>query len=102
MAEADHDPPPALELGSGSRVYAESILKTCEFCVEAPLACVSGVTGADLKKRIVRIMTKGAINRLSLGRKLMLTAIGMAALAGPVVFGVLNDPPAIAQAAQTP
>ena len=47
-----------LELGSEPQVYAESILKTCEFCVESPLACVSGVTGADLKKRIVRIMTQ--------------------------------------------
>ena len=44
-------------LGSDPQVYAESILKTCEFCVGSPLPCVSGVTGADLKKRIVRIMT---------------------------------------------
>lgn len=35
--------------GSEPRVYAESILKTCEFCLESPLACISGVTGADLK-----------------------------------------------------
>ncbi len=46
-----------LELGSQREVYAESILKICEFCVGSPLACVSGVTGADLKRRIVRIMT---------------------------------------------
>src|ERR1700719_1412341 len=42
-----------LELGSERQVYAESILKICEFCVGFPLACVSGVTGADLKKKIV-------------------------------------------------
>jgi len=29
-----------LELGGEPRTYAESILKTCEFCVESPLACV--------------------------------------------------------------
>ncbi len=49
-----------LELGSERQIYAESILKICEFCVGSPLACVSGVTGADLKKRIVRIMTGGS------------------------------------------
>ena len=47
-----------LELGGERQVYAESILKVCEFCVGSPLACVSGVTGADLKKRIVHIMSE--------------------------------------------
>src|SRR5262249_41984575 len=37
-----------LESGSDRQVYAESILKICEFCVGSPLTCVSGVTGADL------------------------------------------------------
>jgi uncharacterized protein (TIGR03435 family) len=81
-----------LELGSERRVYAESILKTCEFCVESPLACVSGVTGADLTERIIRIMTQRLENKLSFCRKLLLAAIGIAALAGPVVFGLLNAP----------
>jgi bla regulator protein blaR1 len=40
-----------LELGSERQIYAESILRVCEFCLGSPLACVSGVTGADLKKR---------------------------------------------------
>jgi bla regulator protein BlaR1 len=44
-----------LQLGNPPQVYAESILKTCEFCVGSPLPCISGVTGADLKKRIVRV-----------------------------------------------
>ncbi len=47
-----------LQLCGQRGVYAESILKVCEFCVESPLACVSGVTGADLKKRVVQIMTR--------------------------------------------
>ena len=46
-----------LSMGSTPHVYAEGILKTCEFCVESSLACVSGVTGADLRKRIVHIMS---------------------------------------------
>ncbi len=39
-----------LRLGNQPHIYAESILKTCEFCVASPFACVSGVTGADLKQ----------------------------------------------------
>jgi uncharacterized protein (TIGR03435 family) len=89
-----------LELGSERQVYAESILKTCEFCVESPLACVSGVTGADLTERIVRIMTQRLENKLSFGRKLLLAAVGVAAVAGPVVFGLLNIPQGRAQSPQ--
>src|SRR5437667_2867531 len=79
-----------LELGSDRQVYAESILKTCEFCVGSPLACVSGVTGANLKKRIARIMTGGAACKLDFSRKLFLSAAGLAAIAVPVVFGPLH------------
>src|SRR5579863_9127469 len=74
-----------LEWGSQRQVYAESILKTCEYCVEAPLACISGVTGADLKKRIVRIMTQAAVRKLGLRKKLLLTSAGAVAILGPVI-----------------
>ena len=47
-----------VRLGSDPRVYAESLLKTCQFYVESPLVCVSGVTGSDLKKGIEQIMRK--------------------------------------------
>jgi beta-lactamase regulating signal transducer with metallopeptidase domain len=57
-----------LQLGSQPQVYAESILKICEFCVESPLACVSGVTGSDLKKRIVNIMNKSVVRKLNFGK----------------------------------
>jgi uncharacterized protein (TIGR03435 family) len=90
-----------LEWGSERQVYAEGILKTCEFCVESPLACVSGVAGADLKKRVVRIMTEGLADKLSFSRKLLLAAIGLAAAAGPVVFGLVNAPFIRAQSQQT-
>ncbi len=79
-----------LELGSERQVYAESILKTCEFCLESPLRCVSGVTGADLKKRILLIMTHSVARRLDFRRKLLLGATGLAAVVVPVVFGLLQ------------
>jgi bla regulator protein BlaR1 len=79
-----------LASGSDRQIYAESILKICEFCVGSPLACVSGVTGADLKKRIVRIMSGRGPRKLDFSRKLLLSTAGFASVAVPVVFGLLN------------
>ena len=86
-----------LQLGIAAQIYAESILKTCAYCVESPLACISGVTGADLKQRIIRIMTRRPEEKLGLARKLLLAAIGLAAVAGPVVAGMVRAPLASAQ-----
>jgi len=90
-----------LRLGNQPDIYAESILKACRFCVEAPLACVSGVAGSNLKRRIVRIMDRQLGNKLSMGGKLVLAAIAAAVIAGPVAIGVFNAPQARAQEAQT-
>jgi bla regulator protein blaR1 len=86
-----------LGLGSERQIYAESILKVCEFCVESPLACVSGVTGADLKKRMVHIMSEHVVSKLDFSKKLLLSAAGLAALAVPIVFGLANATPSRAQ-----
>lgn len=77
-----------LEAGSEPRTYADGILKTCEFCVESTLACVSGVTGADLKQRIFRIMTQERTERLRYSGKLLLAGFGCAALLVPLVLGL--------------
>lgn len=89
-----------LRLGKQPQVYAESILKVCEFCVGSPLACVSGVTGADLKKRIVRIMTERVTHQLDFSKKLLLGIAGLLAVAAPIAFGVAHASPRQA-AAQT-
>jgi bla regulator protein blaR1 len=78
-------------------IYAESILKVCEFCVGSPLACVSGVTGSDLKKRMVHIMTASMATKLNFGKKLLLGTAGILAIALPVVFGLMNAPQLQAQ-----
>ena len=88
-----------VELGSERQVYAESILKVCEFCVGSPLACVSGVTGSDLKKRMVNIMTERIARKLDFGRKLLLSTAGLAAVAGPIAFGLVNANPTRAETA---
>jgi uncharacterized protein (TIGR03435 family) len=79
-----------LQLGSQPQIYAESILKICEFCVGSPLACVAGVTGSDLKKRIANIMNKNIVRKLNFGKKLLLSALGVMAIALPIVFGLVK------------
>jgi bla regulator protein BlaR1 len=77
-----------LHLGNQPQIYAESILKVCEFCVGSPLSCVSGVTGSDLKKRIVSIMNKNVARKINLGKKLLLSTTGVVAIALPILFGL--------------
>src|SRR5258708_23167465 len=58
-----------LRLGSEPRVYAEGILNVCKSYLSSPLACTSGVTGADLKRRIEAIVTNRAARNLDPIRK---------------------------------
>jgi bla regulator protein BlaR1 len=80
-----------IRLGSQPRVYAESILKTCEFCLEAPLMNVAGVTGSDLKTRIQRIMSAVRGERLTPMKKFLLVLIVALAIAVPFLIGVLKN-----------
>ena len=86
-----------VEFGSDRHIYAESILKVCEFCLSSPLVCVSGVTGADLKQRMVHIMSDRILHKLNFARKLLLTAAAFLAIAVPITFGVLHATPGQAQ-----
>jgi uncharacterized protein (TIGR03435 family) len=86
-----------LEFGSQREVYAESILKVCEFCLSSPLPCVSGVTGSDLKKRMVHIMSNRVVRKLDFSRKLLLSSAAFLALAAPIIFGLLHATPTRAQ-----
>lgn len=88
-----------LELGNDAEVYAEGILNVCKLYTEAPIACMSGVTGSELKQRMIRIMTKQGALRLDLSRKLLLSAVGIAAISVPVVFGLLHITEVRAQSA---
>ena len=47
------------------------------------------MTGSDLKKRIEAIMTNRLSPGLTLGRKLLLSMAGAAAIAGPILIGAL-------------
>jgi len=79
--------------------YVEGILKVCRLYVESPLPCISGVTGADVKRRLRAILAGQIADELSAAKKMTLTAIGLAALAAPIVIGVLYAPAIRAQSA---
>ncbi len=79
-----------LEFGSDRHIYAGSILKICEFCISSPLTFVSGVTGADLKKRIAHIMSERVAHKLDFTRKLLLSTASFLTVGAPIAFGLLH------------
>jgi uncharacterized protein (TIGR03435 family) len=83
----------ALLLFDQPHTYAESILKVCEFYVGPRLPCVSGVTGADLKRRLVDILERHTTLKLTLGKKLLLFVAGLTAAAVPVLSGQVERIP---------
>lgn len=86
-----------VELGNEPQTYAEGILKVCQFYMESKLACVSGVSGASLKKRIEDIMSNRMTAHLTSAKKILLASVTAAALVVPVVVGLVTAPRVIAQ-----
>lgn len=86
-----------LEAGGDPGVYAEGILNVCKLYVKSPIACMTGVSGANLRQRIEEIMANRIVARLSRARKMALAAAGVAALALPIAIGMMNALPARAQ-----
>jgi len=87
-----------LSLGNDALVYAEGILNMSKLYLESPLACVPGVTGWNLKKRIEMIMSDRTAIQLNLPRRAVLATAVIAALSAPVVIGVMRMPLAHAAA----
>lgn len=83
--------------GHDRSAYAEGVLNTCELYATSPLACAAGVGGADLKRRITRIMRGDTMSKLGMGKKLFLGTLAAAMLAAPVMIGFLAQSTARAQ-----
>jgi RND family efflux transporter MFP subunit len=88
--------------GADPRVYVDGILKVCASYLEPPLASAAGVAGADLKRRIVAILTHGAPGDLSVSRKMALTIALAMVLAAPVFLGMLHPMVVAAQPQPVP
>jgi hypothetical protein len=78
--------------GNDPMMYAEGILKVCRVYLQSPLACVSGVSGAGLKKRIDAIMENRLIPQLNAARKFILSASAALALVLPLMLGLAAVP----------
>jgi bla regulator protein blaR1 len=77
-------------MGSDPRIYAESILRTCQWYVEAPPVCVAGVTGSNLKRRVEQIMTADGRATLTAWTRSLLALAALAGVAVPIAVGVLT------------
>jgi len=78
-----------LRLGNQASVYADAILHVCKLYLESPLACVSGVAGSDIRRRIEAIMSNRGAQGLNRAKKFLLIAAGTAALLSPVMIGIV-------------
>jgi uncharacterized protein (TIGR03435 family) len=87
-----------VRMGGEPQIYAESILKVCEFYLASPVACAAGVTGGELKKRIEGIMTNRFTRELSYVKRLLLASAAVFIIATPIAVGLLNPPRGRAQA----
>jgi uncharacterized protein (TIGR03435 family) len=76
-----------VRMGGEPQIYAESILKVCEFYLESPVACAAGVTGGELKKRIEG-MANRTLRNLSITKRLVLAAAALAVVVFPVALEI--------------
>jgi uncharacterized protein (TIGR03435 family) len=80
----------ALRCGSRPADYARGIVSVCQNYAESPLLCASGISGADLKKRIREIMAWRGSLRISRAGQAILAAAALAAVALPFVLGIVR------------
>jgi bla regulator protein blaR1 len=88
--------------GGEPEAYAEGILAACRLYLESPLACVAGVGGGEMRKRVERIMGEWEPRELSAAGKALIGSSAALAVAMPVLVGFLHAPPVRAQAEERP
>jgi bla regulator protein blaR1 len=73
--------------GHDGRTYAEAILNVCERYIASALKCAAGISGADLKSRVVEIARSRVMSALSIRKKILLGVFALSSLLVPIVFG---------------
>jgi len=73
--------------GHDGRIYAEGILNVCERYVASALKCAAGISGADLKSRVVQIARNRVMSALPVQKKILLGVFALGSLLAPIVFG---------------
>lgn len=80
--------------GHDGRTYAEGILNVCEHYVASTLKCAAGVSGADLKRRVVEIARSRVMSELPMQKKILLGAFALSMAMVPIIFGAISGPAA--------
>lgn len=80
-----------LETGANPETYAQGILNVCKFYVRSPLPAASGVSGADLKRRLDWIMKNRMVSRLTLAKRMTLSLAGVAIVMTPLAVGLIES-----------
>jgi bla regulator protein BlaR1 len=88
-----------VQAGHDRRSYAEGILNVCESYIASKLKCAAGISGANLKRRVVEIAQRGVIGALPMRKKILLAIFVLVALGLPIVFGAVSGT-AVAQGAR--
>ena len=91
-----------LEAGAEPQTYAEGILNVCRSYIASELACVSAISGSNLRERIERIAGARIGRRLDWSRRLLVAGVGAAAAGVPLAIGLLHAHPVRAQVQQQP
>jgi bla regulator protein BlaR1 len=81
--------------GSQPSDYAEGILAVCRLSVGAPLACVAGISGSDLRRRVEAILLGGLSRPMGAGRRSALALALVGAVGLPIAAGTLSAVPLI-------
>jgi beta-lactamase regulating signal transducer with metallopeptidase domain len=76
-----------LAAGHDPRIFAEGILNICRFYIQAPQACASALSGANLRIRIETILANRTTRRLGRGQKFGLSVIAALSLSLLVLAG---------------
>ena len=85
-----------LSAGNDPDEYVQGILSVCRFTLRAPLACVAGVSGAELRTRIESIVRMELGKRMTLTRRVAVALVAAVLLAVPLVAGLVRTPVVVA------
>ena len=81
----------ALQAGNDAKVYAQGILNVCKCRLDSSPLMISGISGADLKNRIIRIAEGHTGKRLGVHKVAFLTVAAFLVIAPPAWIGFIGQ-----------
>jgi uncharacterized protein (TIGR03435 family) len=87
-----------LRAGTDPDEYVAGILSVCRFTLRAPLACVAGVSGAELRTRVESIVRMELGTRMTFTRRVAVAVVATVLVGVPITAGLLRTPVVVAAA----